>query len=66
MLFGYKVEEFKALTEVFLKVIPVLLDLQPHSTALFLCAIFLPENLKALKEIKRSGCDVIVDEWQLP
>lgn len=66
MLFGYKVEEFKALTEVFLKVIPFLLDLQLYCAALFLHAVFLPENLKVLKEIKCNGYDARIDEWQIP
>lgn len=61
MLFGYKVEEFKPLTEVFLKVISFLLHLQHYCAALFL-----PENPKVLKEIKCYGYSARLAKWQLP
>lgn len=60
MLFGYEVEEFKPLTEVFSKMISFLLDLQHYCAALFL-----PENPKVLKEIKCYRYDARVAEWQL-
>lgn len=61
MLLGYETEEFKPLTEVFLKVISFLLDLQHYCAALFL-----PENPKVLQEITCYRYDARVAEGQLP